>query len=115
MATVVERVTRLDEDANGIVLSPQEFDSIEDWDECFRYELVHGVVIVSPIPLEGEADPNEELGRMLGNYRERQPEGGALDRTLAEHPAVPVRVRRSSGRPSPRTPARRAAPRWSSE
>lgn len=63
----------LDATANGIVMTQEEFDAIEDWDDRYRYELVHGVVVVSPIPLEGEADPNEELGRWLRNYRDEHP------------------------------------------
>lgn len=35
-------------------------------------------------PLREERDPNEELGRLLRNYQEDQPQGSALDATLHE-------------------------------
>lgn len=73
---------RLGLDDNGIVLTPDEFDAIDDIDEEFQYELVHGVVIVTPIPSSAERDPNEELGRLLRNFQESHP--GTLDKTLFE-------------------------------
>jgi Uma2 family endonuclease len=63
-------------------MSPEEFDAIEDYDECYRYELIRGVVIVSPMAGESQDDPNEELGRFLRNFREAYPQ--LLDKTLAE-------------------------------
>jgi len=77
-------IIRLGPEANGTILSPEEFDAIADWDPACRYELIRGVVIVSPIPLEGEADPNEELGHWLRTYQERDPKGKVLDKTLSE-------------------------------
>lgn len=68
---------------NGVVMTPTEFDCAE-FEQGWRYELIHGVLVVSPIPLEQEADPNEELGRLLRNYQEFHPQGKALDKTLSE-------------------------------
>jgi Uma2 family endonuclease len=68
----------------GMLMTPEEFDAIEDYDENYRYELIHGVLVVVPLPLEGEVDPNEELGHMLRNYQELHPQGKALDKTLPE-------------------------------
>jgi Uma2 family endonuclease len=72
--------------SNGILMTPQEFDEAdpEDFDQCWEYELINGVLVVSPIPLEQEADPNEELGRWLRNYQEGHADGKALDKTLPE-------------------------------
>ena len=84
MSAVAAPPVRLDEHANGILMSPEEYDAVEDWDPGFRYELIHGVVVVNPIPLEGEVDPNEELGRWLRNYGEGHPLGRSLDATLPE-------------------------------
>lgn len=70
-------------DSNGIVMTPEEFDRA-DFNEGYCYELIHGVLIVSPIPSEAEADPNEELGHLLRTYRDSHPEGKALDITLFE-------------------------------
>lgn len=70
-------------ESNGILMAPEEFDH-GDFDECWDYELINGVLIVSPIPLEQEADPNEELGYLLRTYRATHPRGKALDKTLPE-------------------------------
>jgi Uma2 family endonuclease len=67
----------------GIRMSEDEFDAA-DFDDQWVYELINGVLVVSPIPGEAEVDPNEELGRMLRNYRESHPKGKSLDRTLPE-------------------------------
>lgn len=75
---------RLGPYANGMELSADEFDAVTEWDPACRYELLHGVVIVSPIPAEGEADPNGELEYLLRKYQEEHPEGAALDKTLPE-------------------------------
>jgi Uma2 family endonuclease len=67
----------------GTLMTPQEFDRakfVEGW----RYELIHGVLIVSPTPLENERDPNGELCYLLRNYRAKHPPGASLDGTLYE-------------------------------
>jgi len=76
----------------GVLMTPEEFDAIEEYDENYRYELVHGVLVVTPIPLAEETGPNELLGRLLLNYQEDHPEGSALDYTL---PQQYVRTRTS--------------------
>lgn len=70
-------------ESNGIVMAPEEFDRAE-FVEGHRYELINEVLIVSPIPSEGETDPNEELGHWLRSYQEDHPRGSALDKTLPE-------------------------------
>lgn len=68
----------------GIHISPREFDRA--WfEEGYRYELVDGVLIVLPSPLENERDPNDELGHLLRSYHDNHPQGSALDSTLPEH------------------------------
>jgi Uma2 family endonuclease len=75
----------LSPDMAGTFMTPEEFDAADvDPDEGSRYELVHGVLIVTPIPSEGEVDPNEELGHMLRNYRETHPQGRVMNKTLPE-------------------------------
>ena len=71
-------------DSNGMILTPEEFDAIEDYDDLYRYELIHGVLVVNPIPSEAEVDPNEELGHWLRVYRDEHPQGSSLDVTLTE-------------------------------
>src|SRR5262249_51646760 len=68
----------------GTLMTPDEFDAVEEYDEEYRYELVHGVLVVNPIPLAAETDPNEELGPLLRLYRDQHPQGGALDLTLPQ-------------------------------
>ncbi|HEV3263306.1 MAG TPA: Uma2 family endonuclease [Gemmataceae bacterium] len=85
MATVTEKCLRqFGPDAAGTLMTPREFDRA-DFVEGWRYELIRGVLIVTPIPLEKERDPNEELGHLLREYRDRHPQGGTLDATLFEH------------------------------
>ena len=81
---------------NGIVLTPDEFDLVADYDEDFSYELIHGVVVVTPIPSSAERDPNEELGRLLRNYGEKHP--GFLDKTLPEEYVLTRDSRRRADR-----------------
>jgi Uma2 family endonuclease len=70
-------------DSAGIILSPDEFDSA-DFEDGWRYELIYGVLLATPVPLESEADPNEELGSLLRIYNKTHPHGKSLDRSLAE-------------------------------
>ena len=84
MASVLESpALRLGPHSNGVLLTPGEFDGA-DFEEGWRYELIRGVLIVSPAPLREERDPNEELGRWLRNYQEDHPDGKALDATVSE-------------------------------
>jgi Uma2 family endonuclease len=69
----------------GTLMTPEEFRAADEVDELFRYELIHGVLVVTPPPLEEERGPNEELGVLLHLYRMQHPQGTALDDTLSEH------------------------------
>lgn len=82
---------------NGIEMTPAEFDRAE-FDEFYNFELIRGLLIVTPIPLEEEADPNEELGFLLRLYAESHPQGHHLDVTLAERYVRPGRNRRKPDR-----------------
>jgi Uma2 family endonuclease len=70
-------------ESNGIRMTPEEFDHA-DFEEGWCYELIDGVLIVTPIPLEEEVDPNEELGYLLRSYRDHHPQGAALNGNLTE-------------------------------
>jgi Uma2 family endonuclease len=83
--------------SNGISMTPAEFDRAE-FEEGWRYELIRGVLVVSPAPLEEERDPNGELEYLLRLYRETHPHGKALDKTLSEHTVVTGRNRRRADR-----------------
>lgn len=69
---------------NGILMTPEEFDAIEEWDEDWRYELIYGVLIVNAIPSPQQRGPNGELLRLLLNYHDSHPQGSSLDDTLDE-------------------------------
>ena len=69
---------------NGILLTAEEFDAVEEYDENYRYELIPGVLVVSAIPLEASVGPNEMLGHWLLYYQQRHPKGSALNLTLPE-------------------------------
>jgi Uma2 family endonuclease len=87
MSTAHARATRrirLDRRSNGILMTPEEFDAVTDWDNRYVYELVHGVVIVVPPPGEAERDPNGELEFLLRLYQLTHPQGSILDKTLSE-------------------------------
>ena len=95
----VQPLPRLDADANGLLMSPEEFDAIDDWDNGYRYELIRGVVIVNPLPFEAQGDPNEELGHLLRNHHEDHPQGARLDKTMAErYVSIPSGTRRQPDR-----------------
>jgi Uma2 family endonuclease len=68
----------------GTPMTLDEFDNA-DFEPGYRYELINGVLVVTPPPLEQERDSNEDLGRWLRNYQDDHPQGAALDLTLPEH------------------------------
>src|SRR5208283_1750113 len=55
----------------GILMTPEEFDGVEDYDDEYRYELVHGVLVVTPFPSPPEAGANDLLGYLLLAHREK--------------------------------------------
>ena len=65
---------------------PMTLDEFEDAEFVagYRYEIINGILVVTPPPLEEERDANEELGRWLRNHQEVQPRGKAIDLTLPE-------------------------------
>lgn len=77
----------------GTLMTPEEFDGTEEWDELYIYELINGVLVVTPPPSEGERGPNDLLGHWLRSYRDGHPQGTSLDYTLTEH-LIPTRENR---------------------
>jgi Uma2 family endonuclease len=84
-------------ESNGTLMTPEEFDRAE-FDERYRYELVNGVLIVSPLASIQEADPNDQLGYWLRRYQEEHPKGSALDLTVPERHVVTKKNRRRADR-----------------
>jgi Uma2 family endonuclease len=77
-----DQETILGLESAGVLMTPEEFDAIEEYDENYHYELINGVLVVNPIPLPEETGPNELLGHVLLEYQEDHPQGSALDYTL---------------------------------
>jgi Uma2 family endonuclease len=82
--TEVETPLVLGPELAGTLMTPREFDAVEDCDEEWVYELIHGVLVVTPPPLEAERGPNETLGYWLLTYRDYHRQGKSLDGTLPE-------------------------------
>ena len=99
MSVITQEVPRLRlaPHSSGVSLTPAEFDTAE-FEEGWRYELIHGVLVVSPPPLRKERDPNEELGHWLRSYQEAHPQGRVLDATFHEETVVTPTERRRADR-----------------
>ena len=98
MSTAIE-LNAIGPGSAGILMSAEEFDSIAEFAEGYCYELVHGVLVVTPIPSEMEASPNEALGGLLFVYHEQHPLGAALDSgLLPERYIVTCESRRRANR-----------------
>ena len=82
-ATPAVRRLRIGPRSAGMLLTTAEFDRAR-FREGWRYELINGVLIVSPTPARQERDPNEELGYLLRVYQHGHPQGSSLDLTLHE-------------------------------
>jgi len=76
--------TALGPELAGTLMGPEEFDAVTESTEGFIYELIHGVLVVTPPPLEGERGPNDELGFLLRFYQFQNPDSANLDDTLPE-------------------------------
>jgi Uma2 family endonuclease len=94
------RSPRIGPGSAGMLMTPGEFDARpeEDWVRGYRYELINGVLVVSPIPGAGERSPNEELGYLLRIYMNTHPEGRTVDETLPEQTVTTLDNRRRADR-----------------
>lgn len=75
---------RLSFSSAGLSMSLAEFDAIKDFEEGYRFELINGVVVVTPEPAPSHWSINDELGRLLRNYGEDHPQGSCLSGTIPE-------------------------------
>jgi Uma2 family endonuclease len=84
----------------GRMMTAQEFDAIPPgaWDDRYRYELINGVLVVTPPVGNAEADPNDELGYWLRTYKDTHPNGSALDATMPERTVPATEQRRRCDR-----------------
>jgi Uma2 family endonuclease len=63
-------------------MTASEFDAVEDYDNRWRYELIHGALVVLPPHEAGNRWVNDELGYLLRNYQKHEGQLGALDATI---------------------------------
>ncbi len=86
--------------SSGRLMTPDEFDSLPEsaWVRHLRYELINGVLVVTPAVGVGEGDPNEDLGYLLRLYQESHPNGSSLDFTLNERTVPTTENRRRCDR-----------------
>jgi len=92
--TTANAIPALGPELAGTFMSVEEFDAAEEWEEGYRYELINGVLIVTPPPSEGERGPNDVLGHLFWTYKEHHPQGAALNYTLTEQTIATPRSRR---------------------
>jgi Uma2 family endonuclease len=99
MSTVLPAIRRLriGPRSAGLLLTPVEFDRAR-FREGWRYELINGVLVVSPSPSRKERHPNELLGYLLYKYQETHPQGSALDVSLPEETIEGKQNRRRADR-----------------
>lgn len=71
-------------ESNGMLMTPEEFDAVREWDENYRYELVRGVLIVTEVTAAEERGPNDILGQHLLNYHDSHPQGKHMKLTLPQ-------------------------------
>ncbi|MFI5454638.1 MAG: Uma2 family endonuclease [Isosphaerales bacterium] len=92
--------TRIGPRSAGRLMTPEQFDALrpEQFVGRNRYELINGVLVVTPPVSAGEADPNDDLGHMLRTYQETHPQGAVLDRTLPERTVPATAQRRRADR-----------------
>jgi Uma2 family endonuclease len=81
----------------GTLITVKEFDvtPASRFVRGYRYEVINGVLVVTPPVSDAEADPNDELGHLLRTYKEFNPQGSILDATMPERlvPGTPNRRR----------------------
>jgi len=78
-------------------MTPERFDRLrpERFEPGYRYEVINGVLVLSPYPGPGERSPNDYLGYLLTQYREGQQEGSVIDDTLPEQTVAATNRRRA--------------------
>jgi Uma2 family endonuclease len=70
----------------GRLMTPEQFDALhpDQFVRGYRYEVINGVLVVSPRPGIGERSPNDELGYLLRLYRDTPPHRAIIDDTAPE-------------------------------
>lgn len=81
----------------GLLMTPEQFDALRpsQFVRGNRYELINGVLVVSPVPGIDERRPNDYLGTLLDNYHDTHPQGSAMDETAPEQTIATTNRRRA--------------------
>lgn len=84
----------------GLLMTPEEFDALRSWQFARgnRYELINGVLVVSPAPGIGERSPNDYLSHLLYAYKETHPNGSVIDEIAPEQTVATTTNRRRADR-----------------
>ncbi|MGA2702710.1 MAG: Uma2 family endonuclease [Isosphaeraceae bacterium] len=92
-----DRAPRIGPQSAGLRMTVEEFDALPPsrFVKGYRYEVIRGVLIVSPSPGPGERGPNDELGYLLRQYHETHPQGSVIDDTLPEQTVSATHRRRA--------------------
>ncbi len=100
MAVGSTRGIRLGLRSSGLTMTAAEFDAVplSACDRRYRYQLIRGVLVVTPPAGPGEVDPNDYLGYMLLTYKENDPRGLVLDMSLYEQTIFALDNRRRCDR-----------------
>jgi Uma2 family endonuclease len=89
---------RLSARSAGLSMTPAEFDAAIAYDDSVNYELINGVLVVSPVAPSSERSPNELLGNWLFEYEKNHPAGKCLVKTSFEEHLRTRSNRRRAGR-----------------
>jgi len=91
------RAPRIGPQSAGNRMTVEEFDALPPsrFVKGYRYEVIRGVLVVTPPAGDAEADPNDELGRLLRNYIESSSKQEDFGLTMPERtvPGTPNRRR----------------------
>ncbi len=76
----IPAIPRLGLGSAGVSMTPEEYDAVQSFDDDYCYELIHGVLVVTPFASEAERSPNELLGHWLWEYGRVERTGMSSDR-----------------------------------
>jgi Uma2 family endonuclease len=91
------RLVRFGPGSAGLLMTPEQFDALRpsQFARGNRYELINGVLVVSPTPGVDERSPNDYLGTLVGVYQDTHPNGSVIDATVPEQTVAATNRRRA--------------------